>query len=57
MEHRRMIFRNLFAINPCLAQILELWHVNFASKTFVNITTLTQHDGAFDLSDFTVRLK
>lgn len=55
-ENRKLIKRNLFAINPCLAQILEIWHTVFQGICYVDMAKIMEKKQAYDLSEFTVRL-
>lgn len=52
-ENRRQLKRNLFAINRCLAQILEIWHTTFKGIEFVDLEALISKGAAYDLSEFT----
>jgi dynein heavy chain, axonemal len=36
-ENRVKIRRNLFAINPCLSQILEIWYTTFKNTSYVDM--------------------
>lgn len=53
LAHRVTIKRNLFSINPCVAQVLKVWHT-FHDTNFISVPILSAHKGAFDLSEFTV---
>lgn len=52
-ENRRQLKRNLFTINRCLAQILEIWHTTFKDVTFVDVEALLSKGSAYDLAEFT----
>lgn len=52
-ENRVKIRRNLFAINPCLSQILELWHTTFRGVCYVDMAKIIEKSCAYDLSEFT----
>lgn len=52
-ENRCKIRRNLFAINPCLSQILELWHTTFKGVCYVDMESIIEKRCAYDLSEFT----
>lgn len=52
-ENRRQLNRYLFAINRCLAQILEIWHTTFKGACFVDVETLMTKGAAYDLTEFT----
>lgn len=56
-ENRKKIKRNLFAINPCLAQILEIWYTSFKDICYVDMKKLISKGQAYDLSEFTVCIK
>lgn len=53
-EHHRIIGNILFAINPCLAQALEIWHVTFKNLTLVDVNMLAAKIEAYELVEFTV---
>lgn len=53
-ENRRVIGNILFSINPCLAQTLEIWHVNFKNLTLVNVDILATKREAYEMAEFTV---
>ena len=36
-ENRLKIKKNLFAINPCLSQILEIWYTTFKNISYVDM--------------------
>lgn len=52
--NRRLIGRNLYAISPCLRQMLTLWQTTYTKLSFVNADALLSHAGAFDLVEFIV---
>ena len=52
-ENRLKIKRNLFAINPCLSQILEIWYTNFKGICYVDMKNIIERGQAYDLSEFT----
>lgn len=52
-ENRVKIKRNLFAINPCLSQILELWYTTFKGVCYVDMQKIIEKHRAFDLNEFT----
>lgn len=52
--NRRLIGRNLYAITPCLRQMLSLWQTTYTKLSFVNADALLSHAGAFDLVEFIV---
>lgn len=52
-ENRVKIKRNLFAINPCLSQVLEIWYTNFQGVQYVDMKTIIARGQAYDLNDFT----
>jgi dynein heavy chain, axonemal len=52
-ENRVKIKRNLFAINPCLSQILELWYTTFKGVCYVDMEKIIEKHRAFDLHEFT----
>lgn len=56
LDNRRMIKRNLFLINPCIEQILEIWHTTYSNINLVDVRKLSDHKGAFELAEFTVNL-
>lgn len=53
-EHRQLMRRNLYTINPVLAQMLEMWQSHYVSKHFISTDELSQDGKAFDLAEFTV---
>lgn len=52
-ENRCKIKRNLFAINPCLSQILEIWYTTFKNTSYVDMVKIRAKGQAYDLSEFT----
>lgn len=52
--NRRLISRNLYAITPCLRQMLSLWQTTYTKLSFINADELLRHAGAFDLVEFIV---
>jgi dynein heavy chain len=52
-ENRKLIKRNLMVINPCLAQILEIWHTTFQGICYVDMKKIMEKGNAYDLSEFT----
>nr|CAD7415718.1 unnamed protein product [Timema poppensis] len=44
--------RNLYTINPCLAQVLDLWHRSFTNMRLVDIQEVIKSGAALDLMDF-----
>lgn len=54
-ENRQQIRRNLYTINPVLAQMLEMWQTTYIHKHFISTELLAKHEGSFDLAEFTVR--
>lgn len=55
-ENRTKIKRNLFAINPCLSQILEIWHTTFKKICYVDMTKIIEKRQAYDLTEFTATI-
>lgn len=55
-ENRLKIKRNLFAINPCLSQILEIWYTTFKGTCYVNMEKIKEKAQAYDLSEFTATI-
>jgi dynein heavy chain, axonemal len=55
-ENRLKIRRNLFAINPCLSQILEIWYTTFKDICYVDMKKIIEKGQAYDLSEFTVTI-
>lgn len=53
-ENRRLMNRNLYAINPCVQQTFELLHTLLKKSVFVDGKGLAAHNGAFDLYEFKV---
>lgn len=53
-QNRKLIKKNLFAINHCLSQILEIWSTTFKDTCFVDIANIVAKKQAYDLSEFTV---
>lgn len=53
-KNRQLINRNLYAISPCLRQMLSLWQTTYSRVSFINATELLNHAGAFDLVEFIV---
>lgn len=56
-ENRMKIKRNLFAINPCLSQILEIWHTTFKGVCYVDMKKIIEKTQAYDLTEFTATVK
>uniref|UniRef100_A0A1B0D1E5 Uncharacterized protein n=1 Tax=Phlebotomus papatasi TaxID=29031 RepID=A0A1B0D1E5_PHLPP len=52
-ENRAKLMKSLFTVNPCMSQILELWHTNFQKLSFVDLDKLMAHDKPYDLLEFT----
>ncbi|XP_029708760.2 dynein axonemal heavy chain 7 [Aedes albopictus] len=52
-ENRTKIKRNLFSINACSEQVLELWDTTFKSLLLVDIKQLVEKGQAYDLTEFT----
>lgn len=52
--NRCAISRNLYAITPCLRQMLTLWHTTYMKLSFINGDDLLHHVGTFDLVEFIV---
>lgn len=55
-ENRTKIKRNLFAINPCLSQILEIWYTNFKDVCYVDMKKIIEKGQAYELSEFTATI-
>lgn len=55
-ENRTKIRRNLFAINPCLSQILEIWYTTFKNICYVDMKKIIEKGQAFDLMEFTATI-
>lgn len=53
-ENRKLIARNLFSINRCIVQLLELRNNIYSDITFVNIKELANKKESFDLTEFIV---
>lgn len=53
-ENRLKIKRNLFAINPCLSQILEIWYTTFKGICYVDMKKIIDRRQAYDLAEFTL---
>ncbi|KAL7044814.1 hypothetical protein ACKWTF_002067 [Chironomus riparius] len=53
-ENRMKIKRTLFAINPCLSQILEIWYTSFKNTCYVDMKKIINKGQAYDLSEFTM---
>ncbi|XP_049773091.1 dynein axonemal heavy chain 7 [Schistocerca cancellata] len=51
-DAKSKIYKNLHAINPCLSQILDLWHKSFNDLRLINIDEFTTNRRAWDLGDF-----
>jgi dynein heavy chain, axonemal len=51
-ENRLKIKRNLFAINPCLSQILEIWYTTFKGICYVDMKKIIDKKQAYDLTEF-----
>ncbi|XP_053674809.1 dynein axonemal heavy chain 7 [Anopheles nili] len=52
-ENQSKIRRNLFSINACSEQILELWDTTFKKLLMVNVKELEAKGEAYDLTEFT----
>ncbi|GAB0099121.1 Dynein heavy chain [Sergentomyia squamirostris] len=52
-ENRTKLMKSLFTVNPCMSQMLELWHTNFQKLSFVDLVKLTAHEKPYDLLEFT----
>lgn len=52
-ENRTKIKRNLFAINPCLSQILEIWYTSFKDICYVEMQKIIERHQAYELNEFT----
>lgn len=52
-ENRAKIKRNLFAINPVLSQILEIWYTTFKGVCYVDMQKIIEKHQAYDLNEFT----
>lgn len=52
-QNRELIHQNLFCVNPCVAQIHQLWD-SYSNVTLISTDILSSHKGAYDLFDFTV---
>lgn len=55
-ENRLKIKRNLFAINPCLSQILEIWYTTFKGICYVDMKQIIDRGQAYDLTEFTATI-
>jgi dynein heavy chain, axonemal len=55
-ENRLKIKRNLFAINPCLSQILEIWYTTFKGMCYVDMEKIIERGQAYDLTEFTATI-
>ena len=55
-ENRLKIKRNLFAINPCLSQILEIWYTTFKDICYVDMKKIIEKHQAYDLNEFTATI-
>lgn len=55
-ENRLKIKRNLFAINPCLSQILEIWYTTFKDICYVDMKKIIEKGQAYDLTEFTAAI-
>lgn len=55
-ENRAKVKRNLFAINPCLSQILEIWYTTFKNICYVDMKKIIDKGQAYDLSEFTLTI-
>lgn len=53
VDNRQKIARTLFAINPCVAQILKAWN-QYDSMHLIDLECLMDHEEAFELTNFTV---
>lgn len=53
VDNRRKIARMLFAINPCVAQIMKAWH-QYDSMHLIDLEFLMDHEEAFELTNFVV---
>lgn len=54
VENRRVIGNILFAINPCLAQTLGIWHINFKNLCLIDVNLLSTKREAYELAEFMV---
>ncbi|XP_055588743.1 dynein axonemal heavy chain 7 isoform X2 [Uranotaenia lowii] len=52
-ENRAKLKRNLFSINACSIQVLELWDNDFKTLALVNVEKLMERGQAYDLTEFT----
>ncbi|KAL1389180.1 hypothetical protein pipiens_001339 [Culex pipiens pipiens] len=52
-ENRTKIKRNLFSINACSEQVLELWDTTFKNLLLVDVKQLIEKGQAYDLTEFT----
>ncbi|XP_069698472.1 dynein axonemal heavy chain 7 [Periplaneta americana] len=43
---------NLHTVNPCLAQVLDLWHKSFSEMRLVNVKEISQAGVALELPEF-----
>lgn len=55
-ENRFKMKRNLFAINPCLSQILEIWYTTFKDICYVDMKKIIEKKQAYELSEFTATI-
>lgn len=55
-ENRTKIKRNLFAINSCLSQILEIWYTTFKNICYVDMKKIIEKRQAYDLQEFTTTI-
>ncbi|CAH1102974.1 unnamed protein product [Psylliodes chrysocephalus] len=46
------ITRNLHAINPCVAGIMDIWEKEYIKLRLLNMHELKTHEGAFELNEF-----
>lgn len=49
--------RSLFAVNPCLAALLDLWYCNFRKLRLVRTQDLIAHHKAYELQEFQTTVK
>ncbi|KAF0302990.1 Dynein heavy chain 7, axonemal [Amphibalanus amphitrite] len=52
LHHRRLIFFNLWSINTCLLQILDLWYKQFSELRLLDSSELYSAEPALELSEF-----
>lgn len=49
--------RNLHVVNPCLANLLDLWYTNFRKLRLVRTEEFIQHHKAYELQEFQATVK